>query len=235
MKIGFTSESPLTIAFARAWSEAGHHIIGLESEVVLTGQPSAPTFCGTSDLMNFDQAVRESDLLILDADDEVIEGFASALSRYDEAGAPQLRAGQIVCHTSPNLGREALAGLEARGVFTMAIHPATVFFGEPSDKARLVEAMFAIDAPEELLPVAQALVIELGGEAVVVGPAQREKYAEAIGLATVFVSSLVAQASDLLGEAGISEKRAILGALLRGSIEKVLAEGYPQVDPKDIL
>lgn len=229
MRIGFLALTPTTLAMARAWSDAGHQINGIGTKNILDGldaEPEFEHFCGNAYEDNWDEVIRNSDLIILDFTPSPFDFMGNFFKQRE-----QIMTGKILCHTSPEVGREALDWYGQQGAFTMAIHPATVLAGDDTDKVRFAEAMFAIDADEALLPVAQALVIELGGEPFLVKPEQRASYAEAMGLATTFAEQITSQAMNALGEAGLTEKRAILSPILRGTIERVLAEGAANLEP----
>ena len=65
------------------------------------------------------------------------------------------------------------------GAIPLAIHPAIVFTGTSIDLAHLREASCAVAAPAPVLPIAQALVVELGAEPVVVD--ERDRVVRTIG------------------------------------------------------
>ena len=57
------------------------------------------------------------------------------------------------------------------------------FTGTSLDLARLSETYFAVTAPAPVQPIGQALVVEMGGEPVVIDEDDRPAYAEAISTA----------------------------------------------------
>ena len=131
--------------------------------------------------------------------------------------------GQLVVHTAPGVGVSVLAPATAAGAIPLAIHPAMAFTGTSIDLARLHETWCAVTAPTPVLPIAQALVVELGAEPVVVAEADRATYAEAIATASGFSSAIVGQAAGMLREIGIEEPGRVLGSLVRSSVENALA------------
>ena len=68
----------------------------------------------------------------------------------------------------------------ARGAIPMAIHPAMTFTGTSLDLDRMVGATFAVTAPGAFLPIAQALVVEMGGEPLALEDAARPLYHAAL-------------------------------------------------------
>ena len=81
-------------------------------------------------------------------------------------------------------------------------------------------------APGPVLPIGQALAVEMGGELIVVEEADRAAYAEAIEVATGFASGLVAQAMRQLHEIGVERPARVLGGVVRSAVESALAR-YP--------
>ena len=90
------------------------------------------------------------------------------------------RAGQLVAHTSGAHGIGVLDPAAARGVLPLALHPVMTFTGRPEDLDRLAGATFGVTAPDELRPVAEALVVEIGGEPVWVPEVARPLYHAAL-------------------------------------------------------
>jgi predicted short-subunit dehydrogenase-like oxidoreductase (DUF2520 family) len=97
------------------------------------------------------------------------------------------------------------------------------FTGTSVDLTRLAESHVAVTAPAPVLPIGQALIVEMGGEPVVIAEADREAYAEAITIATSFSSAIVDQAVDVLDGIGIESPGALLSSLVRSSVENALA------------
>jgi predicted short-subunit dehydrogenase-like oxidoreductase (DUF2520 family) len=109
------------------------------------------------------------------------------------------------------------------------------FTGTSIDLVKIRESYFAVSAPNIALPIAQALVIEMGAEPITIGEDDRKAYAEAITVANNFSRMIVNQAIGLLESAGIESPRAVLGPLIRSSVEQALADGYQQIDPEELL
>ena len=94
----------------------------------------------------------------------------------------------------------------------MALHPVMTFTGRPDDLDRLDGISFGVTAPEPVLPAAEALVIEMGGEPVVIDEADRALYHAGLASAANHLVALVAQSADLLRAAGVAEPSRMLGA-----------------------
>ena len=89
---------------------------------------------------------------------------------------------------------------------------------------QLSGAFAAVTAPGAVLPIAQAIAVELGCEPVVIAEHDRPVYAEAIATATSFSRSIVQQATGLLSGIGVEHPGSYLSALVRSSVDQALAE-----------
>jgi predicted short-subunit dehydrogenase-like oxidoreductase (DUF2520 family) len=89
-------------------------------------------------------------------------------------------------------------------------------------KSGSMSASTAVTAPGPVQPIGQALVVEMGGEPIIIAEDDRAAYAEAIATATSFSSAIVDQATGLLASIGIEMPGAVLGPLVRSSVENAL-------------
>lgn len=226
LNVGIIGAGPVGAVLGLALAGAGHLVIGI-SAVSQENRERAEALLPEVPLMDVTEILQSADLVLLAIPDSellpTVNGFA-------EAG--QWRAGQIVAHTSPEHGYSALAPAAASGAIPLAIHPAMRFTGTSVDLIKLPDAYFAVSAPKIALPIAQALVIEMGGEPVVVEEEARAKYAEAYSVASSFSALIVNQAIGLLEEAGIDNPRGLLAPIVRTSVELALAEGHQPLDPE---
>jgi predicted short-subunit dehydrogenase-like oxidoreductase (DUF2520 family) len=204
---------------AAALAGAGHGITGITSgsdpdrvEAVLPGVP----------VLAADEVVRRSELVVVAVPHAELAGLVAGLA---DLGAWQV--GQLVLHTDPAYGIDVLAPAAARGAIPLAMHPAIAFTGTSIDLRQLQDAYAAVTAPAAVLPIAQALAVELGCEPVVVAEADRAAYGEAIATATEFSASLLRQASALLGQAGVDEPGRYLSTLVHSTVDRALQELPP--------
>ena len=79
------------------------------------------------------------------------------------------------------------------------------FTGTSLDLARLVDCCFAVTAPGPVLPIGQALVVEMGAEPVVVAEEDRPLYHAALAHGANHLVTLVAEALDLLTAARVEQ------------------------------
>jgi len=101
-----------------------------------------------------------------------------------------------------------------------------VFTGTSLDLARLAGATVAVTAPAPVLPIGQALAVEMGAEPLVLDERDRPAYAEAIGAATEFSRAVVRQAADALRGMGVERPDRVLGGLVRAAVEEELGSGF---------
>ena len=166
------------------------------------------------------EACELADLVLVTVPDDVLPDLVHGLGALN-----MWRSGQLVAHTS---GRHGLAVLEpARrlGAVPLALHPVMTFTGTSLDIDRLEGSVFGVTAPSAFVPVADALVLELGGEPVHVNDAQRGLYHAALAHAANHLVSLVASSADLLRESGIDEPEKVLRPLLTAALDNALRQG----------
>jgi len=111
------------------------------------------------------------------------------------------------------------------GAIPLALHPAMTFTGMSLDLTRLMDCTFGVTADAAMLPIAQALVVEMGAEPVVIAEADRTLYHAALAHSSNHMVTLVAQASQMLREIGVESPESMLGPLLRATLENALASG----------
>ncbi|MDJ1113853.1 DUF2520 domain-containing protein [Microbacterium dauci] len=200
---------------AAALAGAGHLLTGITAgsdadrlEAMLPGVPT----------LTADEVVRRSELVVIAVPSDELEALVAGLA---DLGAWQV--GQLVLHTDAAQGLAVLAPAATRGAIPLAIHPAIAFTGTSTDLRALQGAYAAVTAPAAVLPIAQALAVEMGCEPVVVADRDRPAYGEAIATATEFSASIVRQASALLATAGVDEPGRYLSALVHTTVDRALS------------
>lgn len=174
--------------------------------------------------------IDSADLLILDIPANQLEQVIK-----DFAEASQFKLGQLVAHTAGEFGIDVLQPAIELGVIPLAIHPTMTFTGTSIDQTRIRESYFGVAAPDAALPIAQALVIEMGAEPIVVSDENRKTYFEAISVANNFSKLIVNQSIGLLESIGVEHARVVLGPLIRSAVEEALAEGHTPINPEELL
>jgi predicted short-subunit dehydrogenase-like oxidoreductase (DUF2520 family) len=168
--------------------------------------------------MEVPRLVELSELVLIAVPDAELPQLIAGLA---QAGAWQ--PGQIVAHTSAQYGTSVLAPAIAAGVIPLALHPAMSFTGTSIDLTRLSECYIAVTAPTPVLPIAQALAVEMGGEPIVIAESKRADYAEAIATASQFSAAIVAQSTAILANIGVDRPGRILAPLIRSAVDNALS------------
>lgn len=199
-----------------ALGRAGHHLVagcGVSAE----SQRRAARLLPGVALMPADEAVGRADLVLLTVPDGELAGLIQGLAA---TGAWQ--AGQLAVHTSGANGVAIFGPATEAGVVGMALHPVMTFAGRPEDLQRLDGAAFGVTAPEEFRPVAETLVIELGGEPVWVPESARAGYHAALSMGSNHLVTLVNDSRDVLAAAGVENPTRLLAPLLSASLDNAL-------------
>ena len=204
---------------AAALAGAGHALVGIsaatddERDRVAALLPGAP-------VLDVPAIVERSELVIIAVPDDQLPDLVAGLARF---GAWQ--PGQLVLHTAARYGTAVLDPARAAGAIPLAVHPALAFTGTSVDLARLRDAWCAVTAPAPVLPIAQALVVEMGAEPVVIDEGDRAAYADAVGAVAAFSSALIGQSVAALRAIGVDEPGRLLGGVVRSAVENALQSG----------
>ncbi len=202
-----------------ALRSAGHAVIGV-SAVSQESRDRAESLLPGVPVLQIPELVERAELVLLAVPDDALEQLVAGLAK---TGAWQL--GQLVAHTSGRFGVGVLAPVRAAGAIPLAIHPAMTFSGLSMDLARLPDSSFGVTADAAMLPIAQALVVEIGAEPVVVAEADRALYHAALAHSANHLVTLTAQSAELLRSIGVERPERLLGPLLRASLDNALASG----------
>lgn len=209
-----------------ALAAAGHALVGVsattddERDRVEGMLPGAP-------LLDVPTIIERSELVIIAVPDDQLADLVAGL-----AALSAWQPGQLVMHTSARHGTAVLDPARAAGAIPLAVHPALAFTGTSIDLVRLRDAWCAVTAPTPVLPIAQALVVEMGAEPIVIAEADRAAYADAIDAASQFSSAIVSQAVVALRGIGVAEPGLVLGAVVRSAVENALQ--HAEVDSIDL-
>ncbi|MFT4124118.1 MAG: DUF2520 domain-containing protein [Microbacteriaceae bacterium] len=217
--VGVVGAGRVGTVLGAALRAAGHVVVGV-SAVSDASRDRAEALLPGVPVLDVPEVVERSELVLLCVPAQQLPGLVEGLAA---AGAWQ--AGQLVVHTCAEHGTGVLGPARLAGAIPLAIHPAIAFTGTSIDVERLRGAWCAVTAPAPVLPIAQALVVEMGAEPVVVTEPDRAAYAEAIATATGFSASIVGQAVELLAGIGVERPGGILGPLVRSSVENALRGG----------
>jgi len=217
--IGVIGAGKVGAVLGAALRGAGHAVVGV-SAVSEASRERAENLLPGVPVLEIPDIVERAELVLLAVPDDALPGLVAGLA---ETGAWQ--AGQLVAHTCGRHGVDVLEPARAKGAIGLAIHPAMTFTGMSLDLTRLIDCAFAVTAPATVLPIAQALVVEMGAEPVVVQEQDRPLYHAALAHASNHLVTIAAQSAQLLRSAGVDQPDRLLGALMRASLENALASG----------
>ncbi|MFI6997247.1 Rossmann-like and DUF2520 domain-containing protein [Nocardia sp. NPDC050175] len=221
LTVGIVSAGRVGSALGAALERAGHVVFGVAA-ISDASVRRARTRLPDSEILPIEDVAARSELLLLAVPDTELAGLARGL-----AGANVVRPGTIVAHTSGANGVGVLAPLTDIGAMPLAIHPAMTFTGHDEDISRLGNACFGITAADEIgYAIAQALVIEMGGEPVRVQEHHRALYHAALAhgsnhLVTLIVDALAALRISLEGPGLLGQQ--IVDDQPNGLAERLLA------------
>lgn len=214
--IGIIGAGRVGPVLGAALGGAGHAIVGI-STVSDSGRERADAMLPGVPVLPIPEVIERSELVLLAVPAAELEVLVAGLAA---TGAWQ--PGQLVVHTTAEFGIGVLAPATAAGVIPLALHPAMAFTGTSLDLARLRESWFAVTAPTPVLPIGQALVVEMGAEPLVIAEEDRAAYADAISAATEFSTAIVGQAVGTLAAIGVERPGRVLGPLVRSAVENAL-------------
>jgi predicted short-subunit dehydrogenase-like oxidoreductase (DUF2520 family) len=219
LRVGVVGTGRVGAVLGAALRLAGHEIVAA-SAVSAASLRRAERMLPGVHIAAPDEVVAVADLVLLAVPDDVLRQLVAGL-----AGADAWRAGQLVAHTSGSVGIGVLDAAAARGVLPLALHPVMTFTGRPEDVDRIAGATFGVTAAGELRPVAETLVVEMGGEPVWVPETARPLYHAALTIGSNHLVTLVNDALTVLDTAGVEAPARLLAPLLSASLDNVLRLG----------
>lgn len=219
LRVGVIGAGRVGSVLGHALAAAGHQVVAA-SAVSRESVRRAGQMLPTAALLPADEVVAAADLVLIAVPDDVLGGLVRGLG---ETGA--WRPGQIVVHPSGAHGLSVLAPAYALGVLPLALHPVMTFTGRPEDADRLPGVTFGATAADEHRPVAEALVLEMGGETIWVPEASRALYHAALAMGANHLVTLVNESLDVLRTAGIESPEQVMAPLLRAALDNALRHG----------
>ena len=215
LRVGVIGSGRVGAVLGAALRRTGHPVVAcsarsdlsrVRAEALLAGVPIRPAR----------EVAADCDLLLLAVPDDRLPDVVAEL-------AGDVHPGQIVMHVSGRYGTDVLAPLA--GTLPIAAHPVMTFTGTSLDLERLEDCPFGVTAPEPVRPIAEALVVEMGGDPVWVDEGARTTYHAALAHGANHLVTLVAQTLDLLAAAGVQDPARLARPLLTAALDNSLREG----------
>lgn len=217
--VGIVGCGKVGAVMGHALRAAGHGLVGVSAHSQAS-RDRAEAMLPEVPIMEVEEIVRKAELVLFTVPDDDLPGLVEGL-----AGLGRFTAGQIVMHCAGRFGTEVLRPAAEAGAIPLALHPSLSFTGTSMDVPRLREATIAVTGPKVVLPIGQALVVEIGAEPIVVPEADRALYHAAIAHAANHTVVLVSQALEVLGSLGIDDPSRVLSSLLSASVSNTLQSG----------
>ena len=219
LTVGVVGAGRVGAVLGAALAKAGHRVTGAYAVSDESRARAADLLPGVP-LKDVAAVVAGAELVLLAVPDDALAHLVGGLAA---TGAWQ--AGQIVVHTSGRHGVAILEPAREQHVLPLALHPAMTFTGTAMDLDRITECAFGVTADDALRPMAEALVLEMGGEPVWVEEADRTTYHLALAHGANHLVTLTSEAMELLSRAGVPEPRRVLGPLMRAALDNALRLG----------
>lgn len=219
LAVGVVGVGRVGAVLGAALQAAGHRVVAA-SAVSEASRDRAELLLPGVRLLPPQDVVAAADLALLTVPDDVLPGLVDGL-----VATGSIRGGQLLAHSSGRHGVTVLAAATRAGALPMALHPAMTFTGTSVDLARLAGCCFGVTAPEPLRPIAEALVVEMGGEPQQVREESRPLYHAALATASNHLVTLIAESMDLLRRCGVEEPARLLAPLVSASLDNVLRSG----------
>lgn len=219
LRVGVVGTGRVGPTLAAALALAGHTVVAASGVSDASRRRAEEILPGVA-LVTPQEVIAASDLTLLSVPDDALGALVLGLA---ETGA--IKPGQLLAHVSGRYGAGILEPATRVGALPLALHPVMTFTGTSIDLARLAGCSFGVTSPGELRPIAEALVVEMGGEPEWIEEKDRALYHVALANGANHLVTLVAQSIDLLGAAGVREPGRMLGPLLGAALDNALRAG----------
>jgi predicted short-subunit dehydrogenase-like oxidoreductase (DUF2520 family) len=219
LRVGVIGTGRVGSVLGAALARAGHEVVAVSAVSDASVQRADRMLPGVP-RMQPAAVLAAADLALLTVPDDALPGLVAGLAATD---APL--EGRLLVHASGRYGTRVLDPATRRGALPLALHPVMTFAGRPDDLDRLAGICFGVTAPDQLRTVAEALVIEMGGEPVFIEEENRGLYHAALASGANHLVTLVVQAADLLSQAGVPNPSRMLTPLLTAALDNALRLG----------
>src|SRR5690625_94121 len=217
--VGIVGAGRVGAVLGSALRAAGHSVVGA-SAVSQDSRDRVDALLPGVPVLEVPEVVERAELVLLTVPDDALADLVRGIAQ-----TVGWQPGQIVVHTAGRYGTAVLEPAQRAGAIPVALHPAMTFTGTSIDVARLVGCPFAVTAPSPVLPIGQALVVEMGGEPVALPESARPLYHAALAHGANHLVTLVSQAMRVLRHAGVEDAGLYLTPLLSAALDGTLRDG----------
>ncbi len=218
--VGVVGAGRVGTALAAALSRAGHRIVAVSAvsqtslrrvEKILPGTPVRPP----------EEVVASADLVLLTVPDDVLPGLVAGLAATGAELSGRMLAARQRAARAGGAGAGRPPGRDAAGPA-----PGDDLHRPARRRGPAGRASRSGSPPRSRCGRwPQALVVEMGGEPVLIAEEDRDLYHAALAGAANHLVTLVVQACDLLAEAGVANPPRMLGPLLGAALDNALRLG----------
>ncbi len=215
-RVGVVGTGRAGSVLGAALHRAGHRVVAAYAVSDLS-RLRAEALLPETPLLPLPDVVDSADLILMTVPDDVLAEVVAGL-----VDTGHIRPGQLFAHASGRHGVDVLARATEAGALPLALHPVMTFTGTSVDLDRLSGCPFGVTAPLVLRPIAEALVVEMGGEPVWVAEDNRALYHAALAHGSNHLVTLVSQSLELLDSTGVQDPARLIGPLLLATLDNAL-------------
>jgi predicted short-subunit dehydrogenase-like oxidoreductase (DUF2520 family) len=219
LDVGIVGTGRVGAVLGAALHRAGHRLVAV-SAVSQESRARAAELLPGIPVTSVEEVIARAELVLLTVPDDALPSLIAGLS-----ATSSWQAGQLVVHTSGRYGAAIFEPAAGYHILGLALHPAMTFTGTSMDLVRLADCCFGITAPEALRAVAEALVLEMGAEPVWVEERDRPMYHAGLAHGANHLVTLVAQAVQVVGSAGVQDPQRLIAPLLHAALDNALRLG----------
>ena len=219
LRVGVVGTGRVGAVLGAALREVGH-------EVVAASAVSDASLARAADLLpgvpirDVPEVVAAADVVLLTVPDDAIGPVVAGLAAQNAWAG-----GRLVVHTSGFHGLDPLQPVVDAGGDAVVLHPVMTFSGTRKDLSRIVGTPIAVTASMGSDLVAEALALDLGGEPFRLADADRAQYHAALAHGANHLTTVVAQAQQLLRGVGVEDPSRLLRPLLEAALDNALEFG----------
>jgi predicted short-subunit dehydrogenase-like oxidoreductase (DUF2520 family) len=219
LDVGIVGTGRVGAVLGAALQRAGHRLVAV-SAVSEQSRGRAEALLPGVPITGVEEVIARAELVLLTVPDDALPSLIAGLSTTSS-----WQAGQLVVHTSGRYGAAIFEAAAGHHVLGLALHPVMTFTGTSMDLLRLADCCFGITAPEALRAVAEALVLEMGAEPVWIEEQDRPMYHAGLAHGANHLVTLVAQAMQVVGSAGVQDPQRLIAPLLHAALDNALRLG----------
>ncbi|WP_246136599.1 Rossmann-like and DUF2520 domain-containing protein [Leekyejoonella antrihumi] len=219
LDVGIVGCGKVGAVLGAALQLAGHHVVATSAISDASRERAALLLPGVP-VTSVEEVVASAGVVLLTVPDDAIADLVTGL-----ASQHAWDGGRLAVHTSGFHGIEVLDPVIEAGGEAAALHPAMTFTGVAKDLSRITGTPFAVTASPGAGLVAEALVVDLGGDPFPLADEDRAEYHFALAHSANHLVTLVAQSQQLLRGIGIDDPSRLLRPLLEAALDNALERG----------